>query len=253
MNKLPEVTIFCNVATKLQFQAQYNYNKNTPELNSITFYYQMTLPVKIHLEKIGEDLADVFNRFEDTILGNIYGGVLLSKYKQEEGVKAYFIYDGRNYKIGKSVNPEKRLKEIKTSNYRANLIAYSEYIPEKFLHEVFAHRNVGGEWFNLLDSEIEVITKMMSLKDKISTEALMRMCARQIRRNKPTRNDIKVVNVIKEKRKLLKVKLTFGKYNGKYVSEMISEQERKYLFWAYNNVGNMNKDIKNAIKAHIGL
>lgn len=257
MNKLPDIIPFCNLATKLTFQAQINNAKKTTEINSITFYFQMLLPMKILFENESETFDDVFDRFEEVILGKVYGGVVLEKYKVEDGVKCYLIYDGRNYKIGKSANPDKRLKEIKTANYKAELVCSSEYVPEKFLHEVFAHRSAGGEWFNLLDSDVEVIIKMMKISRKQSAEALMRMCFRQLRRNKPTRSEMRVTNVIKQKRKELKsydtAKLTFGKYSGVLVKDMMSPDQRRYLYWAYHNVGNINPTLKLAIKMQLGL
>jgi hypothetical protein len=257
MNKLPEVIQFSNVTTKLKLQAQINHAKKHEGVHSITFYYQMTLPVKIHMESPDETFDDLFNRFEDTILGKTYGGVILEKYKVEEGVKCYLIHDGRHYKIGKSKDPEKRLKEIKTANHKAKLVCYSELMPEKFFHEVYAHRRTGGEWFNLIDREVEVIIKMMRTKNKVKAEALMRMCARQLRRNEPTRNEIRVVNEIKERRQVLKdydnAKFNFGKYSGIFVKDMQSVDQRKYLFWAYHNLGNMDAKIKKAIKMQLGL
>lgn len=257
MNKLPEVIQFSNVATKLKLQAQINFAKKFEGVHSITFYYQMTLPVKIHFKNDSETFDDLFNRFEDTILGRVYGAVMLEKYKVEEGVKCYLIHDGHHYKIGKSKDPEKRLKEIKTSNHRARLICYSELIPERFFHDVYAHRRAGGEWFNLIDSEVEVIIKMMRTKNRVKADALMRMCSRQLKRNEPTRSEIRIKDEIKERRQVLKTydtaKFSFGKYNGVMVKDMQSADQRKYLFWAYHNLGNLDKKIKTAIKVQLGL
>lgn len=257
MNKLPEVIQFSNIATKLKLQAQLNNAKKYDGVHSITFYYQMTLPVKIHMEKPDDSFDDLFNRFEDTILGKSYGGVILEKYRLEDGVKCYLVHDGRQYKIGKSKDPEKRLKELLTANPRCKLICYSELIPEKFFHEVYAHRRSGGEWFNLNDREVEVIIKMMNTKNRIKADALMRMCARQLRRNSPTREETRINDEIKIKRKNLKdydtAKFTFGKYIGIFVKDMQSADQRKYLFWAYHNLGNLDKKIKQAIKIQLHL
>lgn len=257
MNKLPDIIQFSNIKTKLKFQAQINNAKKEVGINSITFYYQMSLPVKIHLENPNEPMCDTMDRFEKTILGELYGGVILEKYSSEEHMKCYLIHDGRRYKIGQSKNPEKRVNELKTANPTCKLVSYSELISEKFLHEVFAHRNVGREWFNLIDSDVEIITKMMKITNKISAECIMRMCARQIRRNKPNQAEMRYTNVIKAKRKEIKeydkAKFTFGKYKGILVKDMMSAEQRNYLFWAYHNLGNLDSKLKAAIKIQIGI
>ena len=137
------------------------------------------------------------------------------------------------------------------------MVCYSELIPEKFLHEVFAHRRTGGEWFSLNDKEIEIITKMMKSKNKTKADALMRMCFRQLKKNKPTRKELNTINQIKENRKFIlsydKAVFTFGKYKGLLIKDMKSESQRNYLYWAYHNLGNLDKTIKSAIKIQLEL
>lgn len=70
-----------------------------------------------------------------------------------------------NYKIGRSRNPDDRLKtfEVKLPfevEY-AHLIKCSDmYRAESILHARFDRRRVNGEWFNLSDAEVFFIKRM---------------------------------------------------------------------------------------------
>ncbi len=68
----------------------------------------------------------------------------------------YFISDGEYIKIGKSISPLRRLKELQTANGRAlELIGIipSSKVNENVLHSVFGDSHVRGEWFEI-DSSI---------------------------------------------------------------------------------------------------
>lgn len=73
----------------------------------------------------------------------------------------YLIFDpfSRLTKIGKSINPQKRFLEIKTSNPNAELFFYSSDYTEKLLHEKFKEKREKGEWFALDKYDIFQITK----------------------------------------------------------------------------------------------
>ena len=61
----------------------------------------------------------------------------------------YLMYDGRYYKIGKSNNPIKRLKTLRTANPTVKLICFGKKKSESTLHLMFKRYLVGGEWFDL--------------------------------------------------------------------------------------------------------
>lgn len=245
MNKLPDIIQFSNIETKLQFQAQVNKTICRSIINSITFYYNMDLPIKIL--DISNDFNIAIDKFEDFIFGRVYGGVFIDKYNDEE-TKTYLMYDGFKYKIGKSIDPNKRLSTIRTSNPTTKLLAYSKHVTENFLHKAYEHRNIGGEWFKLSDSDIKTISTILSIDNSIAVDVLTRMCLRNIKKNTKTNFETKKeVKKIKEHQKILNAVFTFGKYKNKSVSEMNTEAETNYLFWAYNNLGNLNKDLKSSI------
>ena len=70
------------------------------------------------------------------------------------------------YKIGKSINPTKRLSSLQTSSpYRLSLLAKTQVADmkkeEAFLHDYFQDNRVTGEWFELTPKRVEeVIWKM---------------------------------------------------------------------------------------------
>jgi hypothetical protein len=80
-------------------------------------------------------------------------------YKTLSIMYVYLIYDKgtKLVKIGKSVNPSKRFKNIRCGNPNTNLFYSTESYTEKELHKKYAHLRVSGEWFNLGIAELEEI------------------------------------------------------------------------------------------------
>lgn len=79
--------------------------------------------------------------------------------------KIYVAKSRNEYKIGVSVNPERRMKQLRTGNPDIQLIYESinvanPYKIEHALHKIYSPYNVGGEWFsNEISNEIENIKK----------------------------------------------------------------------------------------------
>ena len=72
----------------------------------------------------------------------------------------YFISDGTAIKIGISNNPNKRLLELQTGNpNELKLIGTSHILVENDLHELFIHRKLRNEWFELCDEIMEFCNK----------------------------------------------------------------------------------------------
>lgn len=129
----------------------------------------------------------------------------------------YLMFDGAHYKIGKSVDPEKRLKEIKTGNPKCELIAYGTGKTEKQLHSIFKKYNIGGEWFKLKESQVALICRLL--------------------KNKYTRQDIRACDNLRtkqlKKERYNNYSIKFGKYKGKKICKMVNEEEIQYLMWVY--------------------
>lgn len=70
----------------------------------------------------------------------------------------YVIRCGDYVKIGVTNDVDKRLKQLQTGNPSQLVLEYVEarYKPEKaekWLHQVFQHKRINGEWFKELSGE----------------------------------------------------------------------------------------------------
>jgi hypothetical protein len=81
-------------------------------------------------------------------------------------MKTYLMFDGNLYKIGKSNNPEKRLKQLKTANPNIQLLAITEKITEDFLHNQFNEYRVTGEWFLFDEVNLKQVLSYFTIKFK---------------------------------------------------------------------------------------
>jgi hypothetical protein len=63
----------------------------------------------------------------------------------------YLMFDGKYFKIGKTNNLKKRVKQFRTSNIDIKLVAYKYSFDaikeEKFLHKIFSKYKIEYEWF----------------------------------------------------------------------------------------------------------
>ena len=69
----------------------------------------------------------------------------------------YLMYDGKYYKIGKSIHPQKRLKQFKTANPNIEIVAISKLVAEKDLHSLYKNKNITLEWFDLTNEDVNEI------------------------------------------------------------------------------------------------
>ena len=76
----------------------------------------------------------------------------------------YLIYDGEYYKIGKSNDPEKRIKTLLTANPKCKLICYGKGVSEKDLHTFFFNKRVWKrrEWFFLNEKDVQKCTELIN-------------------------------------------------------------------------------------------
>lgn len=77
----------------------------------------------------------------------------------------YFIADGALVKIGTSMNPYKRLKQLQTgasTKLRMVAVVPGGVARERRFHERFKGRRVRGEWFQLTEDALKNITVMES-------------------------------------------------------------------------------------------
>ena len=89
--------------------------------------------------------------------------------KEASVIKTYLIFDGRHYKIGRSMDPERRLIDFRIANPTVKLLAYGIGIDEKSLHKLYKKYRVVGEWFKLSNTHVDEI--VYSLKHGLPTPA----------------------------------------------------------------------------------
>jgi hypothetical protein len=75
--------------------------------------------------------------------------------------------DTNEYKIGKSIAPNTRLKVFKQGGTKAEVILTIEFpnddialLWEAMLQNVFKHLHISGEWFSLSPKEVELIRNL---------------------------------------------------------------------------------------------
>ena len=66
-------------------------------------------------------------------------------------IYTYVIFDSlsRLMKIGVSKDVNKRLKTLSTGNLNLHLVLVIKGNEERFLHKLFKHKRIKGEWFRL--------------------------------------------------------------------------------------------------------
>lgn len=111
----------------------------------------------------------------------------------------YLIYDGTYHKIGKSKNPEKRVKQLQTANPSAALLGYGEGDEEKYLHNKYEDFRYSREWFTLTKEQEKEILDFF-----------------KVERNRFT--DLSTI-------------ITFGKYEGLQICELVHPSHINYIEW----------------------
>ena len=134
-------------------------------------------------------------------------------------VYTYLATDGlRRYKIGKSNNPEQRIRTMRTANPSIKLVCYGEGVTEKYLHGVYALNKIKGEWFTISDALVNTIKGLINGDSPDVREQALR------------------------KRKTMfvteceKYTIPFGKYKGRKLTSMTAPEEKGYVKWYYKEV-----------------
>ena len=94
-----------------------------------------------------------------------------AEYRQAKKLASQrYVYLMRNnvtdkYKIGRSNNPEFREKTLQSQEPDVELLfsCHESIVTEKYLHELFSHKRIRGEWFELDSDDVLEIRKMMQV------------------------------------------------------------------------------------------
>lgn len=98
------------------------------------------------------------------MFGNDFGEELIQclKTKNVRSYKTYLAIDSSTgyVKIGKSVNPESRIRALTTANIHINLYAISNNDYEKEIQKKLIDYKINREWFNIPHKILNEITEM---------------------------------------------------------------------------------------------
>lgn len=229
------ISHYTDEITGLVFKVSKNFYGT--ELKSFTFEYSGGLfytAKQPNRELAIEEFLDVFH-------GRVWKGIASDNYFTEE-TNCYLMYDGRQYKIGKSIDPEKRLRTMRTGNPSIKLLFYSPNIPEKFLHQMFNPLNTQLEWFRLTQSDVRTIEILMDVKSKETMKCLMRMGHKRVANSKPTRQECydKIYS---------KTKLQYGRYAGRKLGSFKTGEEFQYMDWLHGKMIENKQTGKELFKA----
>jgi len=163
--------------------------------------------------------------------------------KRKVRYQTYLMFDGSLYKIGKSVDPIKRLKQLKTGNPNCELICYGEGVDESYLHDYYFRDRVKLEWFKLTKIKVENIKRLITNGQEMSFEPSEKKYGWRL-------SDGEKVELQRKLKKSMEVnkkyKIDFGKYNGLKITEMSSPEQVRYCEWIVRSIA--EKESKNTLK-----
>lgn len=214
------------------YAENFNQSKELVSL-SFTFNYQLSTIIKFT-----GNYEDCFSEFKDFVEGKVFGGLMVEPHQPIPGVYCYLMTDGYLYKIGKSKDPLDRLKAIRTGNPTIKLLSQSLFVSESYLHLLFHEKNHSLEWFELNEVEASMIKSLMRLNSQEKVNMVMRMTGKEVRKIKRQKHIEKSDK--KEIYSSYSQKIPFGKYRGKRLSEMITNDGIGYLKWCQTNLERSN-------------
>ena len=131
------------------------------------------------------------------------------------------MYDGRYYKIGKSKNPQNRISQIRTGNPFCELVCSGDGVTEEYLHTLFHHRRIAGEWFDLSQENLLKAKRLIYDGEKTSGNWNV--------------SDYRVMSIAEGLKKSIQANkkyiINFGKYKGRKLISMTSDEELRYCKW----------------------
>ncbi len=161
----------------------------------------------------------------------------------------YLMTDGRLFKVGQSVNPETRLKSLRTGNPHIELITYGNGVSEKYLHEYFFRDRIALEWFDLTEDKLKNAIRLIEQGESDRGKGNAKVETIEINgikfKGKRTGKYYKLSDAEKKRNSdgvkksddlSKKYVINFGKYNGKKIIDMKSNEEYDYCLWLYNKM-----------------
>lgn len=90
----------------------------------------------------------------------IISSLLMVRNRKRNVYKTYLAHDGKFYKIGKAVDPQKRISSLKNSNPSIKLIHIIDENIEHKLHVLYKNKKQTGEWFKLNKEDVQYIKSL---------------------------------------------------------------------------------------------
>jgi hypothetical protein len=110
----------------------------------------------------------------------------------DTSIKTYFIISPIGTKIGRSANPEERLKQLKTANPDCKIIHIINHDVEKILHAKFKDYQIAGEWYdsNIINQFISTLALIEFNNVDINSEDYDKACDLKIVLSIGSNNDL---------------------------------------------------------------
>ncbi len=154
--------------------------------------------------------------------------------------------DGRLFKIGQSINPEVRVKSLRTGNPFIEMVAFGTGVTEKYLHDYLFRDRVALEWFDLTEEKLKNIINLLEKGESGRKKGNAKVDSFEINgvkfngkrtgkyyrlsdKEKKRNSD----GVKKSEELSKKYVINFGKYNGTKIIDMTSDEQYDYCLWFY--------------------
>lgn len=156
--KIAEASLFYGkVPTAMELRMYSKRDNEFPNVTSITRHFGSLVNVPDHLARWAKNNGGYPELV--AILGDrVEAGPSLPAFAIREGL-VYLIQSGGHYKIGRSEELERRVKEIRFALPEAAVLVHSIRTDdpagiEAYWHRRFADRRANGEWFKLTHTDV---------------------------------------------------------------------------------------------------
>jgi hypothetical protein len=227
----------------------FNYDLNNEQVNNLNgidklIYIHISNMIKNQNYTFNEAMKHTVNYYADKQSRFRIKKNIMKVFKSEnKTIKnfTYLMFDGSLYKIGKSKNPLTRLKALKIGNPSIELIAYTDKIEEKYLHNRFFESRVDGEWFDLSEEKLKSVINYFEHGKILIGKDGLNYCDSVQKMKEGLKSEMEQVK---------KYIIDFGKYNGTPIIDMVTDEQIDYCKWLYKNMVNdlSKRERRNSIK-----
>jgi hypothetical protein len=139
--------------------------------------------------------------------------------KQNKDEWTYLIFDGQKYKVGRSKDPEERLKGLKTANPSCQLVMKTKKISEKLIHTIYREKRLDREWFYFDDNDLFRLKELFESNADVGHNNLVLHHFRRYRKERQAADYV----------------ITFGMFRGTKITDMVDTRQIDYVNWYLTN------------------